>query len=758
MTLKKECRTWVKEMRINKDIPSISGLALIAILSAGHDRAQANLNQFAECYEVDRWCVDTAPRVIGGETVNRDCWEYARKFLCYGLPYSNSCDLGALERDSKWELVNRRNEQYPSTYTEYDTVLPYAWIEEWQTTEASCDGITSYGCGPEISREDIVDGSGNVVGQSISKRCYIGETPRCNNDPNCSITEYTCTEELDGLCVEQQQTYLCRESGKCDPSQWEIMPELPDDEGAFSDAVAAAGIMDMIAQEASFDGGFSIFPGVEKECRAITGDFRRMIEFNATVGTALAAYFGGPLGAVLAGAAGADMINAVQNMQCCQDNPEDVVLTSSLISMATGVGADYCDMEDIELAAARLAGRAVQVTPGFVQTNNTLCTLADYVYNAPAAGDMAYARQICSHWTRPWSIANTQTQVDRYQRWCEFDSMLARLIQEQGRQQLAELASQNAGGALTRSIEFNYYRNSGGWTNQLNANGNIVRFWQWNEECHDEAYYADSMVTGLDCPSNTDIYAAICSAESCQEPPGHPIFGYSPGWQIHQLRAEDHHIRALNRYTVVGGGCYEDGTCAYDVHAWPVSQGGQMNIPLDMNWPTNFPTEGWGEFSWSHNNVHFEAYTHGLNVDNPTPRLRMCVNSNFSCQTGDWTEIDISNGIDNIDHYINSSPPISLTGGCSSGECDFRANIEVTLTAKPWSTYSEQTYDTCMLRVLGSCVTRASTTYDRQYHPDCSGFTLDEFLALDLGKMDFSEYIETLSEQAKAEFSKTWLD
>ena len=234
-----------------------------------------------------------------------DCWEYARKFLCYGLPYSNSCDLGALERDSKWELVNRRNEQYPSTYTEYDTVLPYAWIEEWQTTEASCDGITSYGCGPEISREDIVDGSGNVVGQSISKRCYIGETPRCNNDPNCSITEYTCTEELDGLCVEQQQTYLCRESGKCDPSQWEIMPELPDDEGAFSDAVAAAGIMDMIAQEASFDGGFSIFPGVEKECRAITGDFRRMIEFNATVGTALAAYFGGPLGAVLAGAAGA---------------------------------------------------------------------------------------------------------------------------------------------------------------------------------------------------------------------------------------------------------------------------------------------------------------------------------------------------------------------------------------------------------------------------------------------------------------------
>lgn len=45
---------------------------------------------------------------------------------------------------------------------------------------------------------------------------------------------------------------------------------------------------------------------------------------------------------------------------------------------------------------------------------------------------------------------------------------------------------------------------------------------------------------------------------------------------------------------------------------------------------------------------------------------------------------------------------------------------------------------------------------NRQYKPDCSGFTIDEFLALDLGDMDFSEYVETLSEKAKAEFNQTW--
>ena len=60
------------------------------------------------------------------------------------------------------------------------------------------------------------------------------------------------------------------------------------------------------------------------------------------------------------------------------------------------------------------------------------------------------------------------------------------------------------------------------------------------------------------------------------------------------------------------------------------------------------------------------------------------------------------------------------------------------------------------VQVLGSCVTKASTTYDRQYKPDCTGFTIDEFLALDLGDMDFSEYVETLSEKAQSEFNQTW--
>lgn len=736
---------------------ALMAVALLMFLLYPGSAIAQSLDDYAECYRAGEVCVDDAPRQINGHTVRRDCWQYSVTYMCYGDPYSNTCNLDALNNNEEWKLVNTFNESYPGTFTEYSNILPESWKEEWQKSESTCSADTSYGCGPVIKSEDILDESGNIVGQREQKRCYIGETPRCNNDPNCNVESFECTREEDGLCVRQEQTYSCREEGRCDPSSYEINPEVSDDEGAFSDAIAAAGVMDMIASEGGFDENMRIFTGIERECKAVTGDFVRMMEFNTTVGTILATYFGGPIGAALAGTATADIMNALEHMECCQDDPEDVVLTSSFISMATDIGADYCDLEDVELAAARMAKRAVQVTPGFVPTNNTLCTIANYTHNAPAKGDMAYARQICAHWTKPWSIANTQTQVDEYQRWCEFDSMLSRIIQEQGREQLAELASQNAGGAKTKTAKFPFYQSSGGWTDEINVNGNRVRFWKWKEECATNEGYTNSMLAGYDCPSSPDIYAAVCSEDSCGTPPDHPVYGFSPGWETHRLEAEDHHVRALNRYSVVEGGCFEDGSCEYKVHAWKAGAGGQMKIPIDMKWPINFPKTGWGEFSWAHNNVHFEAYTNPLSTETPTRGLRMCIGSSYQCQyDSDWKEINIKNDINNMNNYINNAPPVSLTGGCADTECEFRATVEVNLTAKPWYTYSEKEYEPCMLEVLGSCVTKASTTYDRQYKPDCSGFTIDEFLALDLGDMDFSEYVETLSEKAKAEFNQTW--
>src|SRR5690554_1251719 len=91
-------------------------------------------------------------------------------------------------------------------------------------------------------------------------------------------------------------------------------------------------------------------------------------------------------------------------------------------------------------------------------------------------------------------------------------------------------------------------------------------------------------------------------------------------------------------------------------------------------------------------------------------------------------------------------------------ECDYRATIEVPLFAKPWSRYSESRARPCVLRLpIVGCVARASVTYNRQHDPDCSGFTIEEFLALDIAAMDLTEYIETLTEQAQEEFIRAWI-
>jgi len=725
------------------DIRSGGVISLIAFMVAGGAAAsELNPEDFVECYLASEECIDDEPREINGRVVARGCWEYQHTYVCYGEPQSETCDLQAMEASSEWRLAGTDNQVFPD-FGEYAERLPIAWTEEWITTDAVCDGSTDFGCGPVLEAEDLGDGR-----VAETRRCYVGETPRCLDDPDCTVIDFACTDTLDGLCVTQRQTYRCVRDGDCPPSDGEIVPKVPDGEGAFDKALAAAGLMDQVAEHGSWeDGQFRIFSGEERECRNITSNFRTVVDTYAAVATAVSSFFGGWFGGAVAGAIGSTISEAVSSMRCCQSDPGDVEV---------GASFGYCDQDDVQLAAARLGDRAVQVTPGSVDTDNTFClSYATMLPNSPARGSMSNARQICSHWSRPDTLANTQIQVDRYQRWCEFDSILARLIQEQGREQLAELAATSAGGAETGNAVFDFY-GEGAWTDAVVVNGNNVRFWQWREACADPEVRAEAAVSGQDCPSAPDVFVAVCDSEECGPPPSHPQYDYVPAWEVHRVPAEDHGLRALNRYTVLQGGCFEDGGCEYEVHAWPAGTGGQLRIPVDMEWPLRFPEPGWDQFTWAHNNVHFQAYVHDPDAETAEPRLRMCVGALSDCDAGGWQELDVPDPVQDLEHRINDEPPVTLVGSCDEENCRYRATIEVQLTAKPWYTYSQDRYRPCMVRVLGSCVSRARTTYNRQYDPDCSGFTLEEFMALDLGRMDLSDYVDTLSEEARREFERVW--
>jgi len=697
------------------------------------------------CMPEPRSCVDTDPRVIDGITVERECWNWEQEYVCSGEPKHQNCDTEAME-DSGWVLFEEYDHEFEGGSQGDPTESPIAWSELWEGPE-SCDGPTEFGCSSIISSTPLPNGM-----DQKTRYCYIEEPGRCNSDEGCSVVERTCTNDINGFCIEEEQKNSCMTETGCGPGLG-VSANVADAKSNFSKVVAASALMEQVEAYGDFDalGQFRVFEGEERRCKEITGKMQTIMESHGVALTAISFFFGG-WGLVTA-ASGTTLMGAASKMKCCEADPSDIEMGASM---------GFCTQEHVDLAAARLGGRAKKVTPSNVKTNNTVCiNYATFLPTPPAEGEMAHAKQICNHWTRPQTLSNTQLQFDVYEKWCEFDTMLGRLIQEQGREQLKKLAASGVGGATTQSVNFPFYGN-GDWISQVAVNGNEVAFWQWDDACIDEdtggAYAAEQQLTELRCPTNPDVYAAVCSSNECGDLPSHPLWDYSHSWDVFTLQAEVHKLTALNRFTVIEGGCYMDGGCEYDIHAWPAGAGGQLRIPIYMNWPLRHTSTGWDSFSWSHNNVHFRSYTYDL-VGGPTPepKLQMCVGPLDGCEETDWNDVVVNNPINTVNHVVHTSPRTTLMGDCGPSICDYTAWVEVNLTAMPWYSYSESEYDPCMLDdPFGGCLSEASTRYNRKYIAHCSGFNLDQFMALDIDAMDLSEFTQTMSAKAEEEFHKLW--
>jgi len=370
----------------------------------------------------------------------------------------------------------------------------------------------------------------------------------------------------------------------------------------------------------------------------------------------------------------------------------------------------------------------------------------------------------------PYSIFDivSTIQVDSFQTWCTFDSVFARLVHEQGRKQLALYATQPYTGAITDRKEFSFYKDgNGAWTSSKIVNGNDVRFWQWPRECSPNKelvsnYKGSSMATDQSCPLNADIYIAVCAKQgTCGDLPRNPVLE-STSWEVLQIRGENAEIQAITPLLVIKGVCTSDGECGYDLHAWKSGVGGHVDIPLDMNWQLQSPQSGWRINHASHNSAHFMAYTYPLDGNAAGgPKLKMCIGSMNDCdptqpESASWTNVNLQNPTSLQGQVLRSSNPrVTATGQCSetTGSCSYRITIGVKLTAKPWHTGI--THDTYKFKlrpkVLGKAIgPTKKDKYNYNVKADCSGFTLDEFLALDITAMDLSEFTDKVAADAEA--------
>ncbi len=322
--------------------------------------------------------------------------------------------------------------------------------------------------------------------------------------------------------------------------------------------------------------------------------------------------------------------------------------------------------------------------------------------------------------------------LERTESYCVFRGVLARLIQEQGREQLAEMTASSANDKVAHAnLNFRYHDGAGGsWTAPVTVNGVKVAAWQWPSYCADKGEAAAKLMESAearDCPTVVSTWFAACDTEAgCGALPDEPDVG-SLDWTLKAVDPLENLTTAISKYSVVTGACSPDsGACSYKVSAWPVGTGGRAVVTKDLSWSLfsgasqGAGATGQAASAYQMNNIGdymFRMSPVNGAIGGPMPAT---VPLGFSRDGGQtWTTVNLPTS-----DYKDKAGPLPGSDATITGHCDSASNL-------------------CSYRVTGTATVRAKSWGSPQ-NPDCSGFTAGQLAMLDFSKMDLSEWLDTV--------------
>lgn len=327
--------------------------------------------------------------------------------------------------------------------------------------------------------------------------------------------------------------------------------------------------------------------------------------------------------------------------------------------------------------------------------------------------------------------------TQRKQTYCVFSGILPKLIQEQGREQIASiLNSSQTAEVQSTSKTFDYYSStdSGNWSEPATVNGTEVRAWQWPRYCSDEKLAAEKYLENAaakECPSVLTTHFAVCDLPGgCGAIPNEPAEG-SLSWSLTEVDPLQNKTTAVSKYAVVSGACTPSTQqCSYSVRAWPAGVGGKVVVTKDLIW-TLFQeyeqntTAGQSAQAYQLNNLGdlmFRMHpTRG--AQGGVTAMPETVRLGFSRDGGQtWKDVALpTTGIKNTETTLPDSD-VKITGLCdaASNLCSYRVTGTASISGKYWGNPKA---------------------------PDCSGFTAGQLSVLDFGKMDLSEWTSTLMDK-----------
>jgi len=369
---------------------------------------------------------------------------------------------------------------------------------------------------------------------------------------------------------------------------------------------------------------------------------------------------------------------------CCDPN----------IDTGDGTILSQCSTTDMKSARARKADRAVYV--GSV----------DFVRNEI---DLAFT-SFCS-----------VTEKKR-QYYCAFDSMLARIVQEQGRAQLARYASQSQPSG-EEVIAFPYLDANDGQTNTLPIAGRTFSVESYPAACESQTSEENSQ-----CPDG--LYLKV------------KLEGRGESWErrVDVLGSDS---VSLSKDTALFPGrfgtyCDMDsdhdafGRCEIQVKTWG-SDSGEIMVPVTLSKNRFANVTGWSETVIGGDDWEFAMYQNsysGAAISDDTPvRFRY-----RQGESVDWSEVSLPSPLSpDADFTIDGRIPVF--GECRNGQCRYTLRIPMQPRRKSFvSAYWTQE---------GGC--------EQRYSLNCSGFSMSEFQMLDIGKMDLSEFEASISSEVSSD-------
>jgi hypothetical protein len=322
--------------------------------------------------------------------------------------------------------------------------------------------------------------------------------------------------------------------------------------------------------------------------------------------------------------------------------------------------------------------------------------------------------------------------IQKTETYCAFGGILSKLIQEQGREQLAADARSANGSAQSRAVNFPLYQDAGGWTQPFTLNGDAISIYEAPQSCT-----TSQGADGANCPLSEQLWFAVCSKSGgCGALPPNPQDG-STTWQVAEIDTLSATEQALSEHVLASGSCDSSSSeCEYVFTAWPAASGGEVvltkplqflatspatessevvigndvvkvtdpALTLGAAWPASIPAQVStdGGLSW-------RSFQLPLSISTPMSITASGSSSFYGFSAGSLRR-----------YWNRAQQGLTIIGSCdpSSAVCEYSLTGETVATPMPWGTPKD---------------------------PNCNGFSVSQLSMLDFSKMNLSQWVDHVS-------------